>query len=362
MTSFVNSLVKTSLLKLINVEDLLKCLNEISKNVDESLNYISPNLFDDLFLEFAIQTGLIKKFHQLIEKMPKFGLKKDIKNPNLFIPKPNLILKPIKKTFINDGDINFEDFTDTDSTSSLQNTEIFDKPIIQTLSLISVAPPVVFQDEPIEILEKVNSINFKDFNSFVQFFFVSLDPHSSTDKKKFIVMRCSSIRILFDLYYLENYSVLFGSICSKKFLQNCKNICEMTPKDLNINNIIININDIKMKDLIKFSNDFQLALLQFSLIDFYNNPLDISKQMFQALKNIEKGLESLSNTLKNNISVLNLSFDDIFSMILPVYAINPSSSPVSLQRFLNLFQDLKLSQSLEYANISLKAILTQLSI
>jgi len=350
LTSYVNNLSMHPCQNTINTEVLNHAMDEASKKVNEVLNYAPPNSFDELFYSFAQQTGLIKKFHQLISKMPSFPSSPPKSKPPLLKP------PPIPRS---QSPVTIPAELSSDS-SSLNDSECFDKALLSKIDLASIAPPISFQEEIQDPFDNLSSFNFKDFNSFVQFFFVALDSNPIVDKKRFTVMRCASIRILFDLYFIQNYSVLFGALCSKKFIENCHRVREMTPKALNINPTIIgNHNmDIPMVKIIESNHDLMDSIEMMFTSQFYCNPLDMAEQFHKGIKAIERGIRTISNQPQ---CFLDLSFDDLFSIVLPIYSSKPCASPPALHRFLSLFQDLKLSTSLEYSNVSLKALISFLS-
>ena len=227
-------------------------------------------------------------------------------------------------------------------------------------SALSIAPPLFFDDDEV-VDETEESFSFTNFDNFVKFFFIALDSTEILDKRNLIVMRCAAIRVLFHQYFLENEGIFLGKIASVQFNAECERTSKMTPMELAVSESIFKDTPyetmaIRQILLHKRNIFFKEAINAFTEMQFYDNPLDISNVCYNILKNIEGGLRVLFGPTK----CLELAFDDFFAFFLSCYALNPISSPIVFLRFMNTFEELKLSSSLEYARTFLKATINHI--
>lgn len=332
---------------------LLESLHSNAEKVDEGLNYVQPNEFDTLFKTYANESGLIRKFNQFVKGMPKLqvvpvAIPKFEEPVQLFQP-PDTFgdLPTFSETPANDS---FK-FEDDEMKSDLR---AFDSTVFDAhLQNLDFAPPVQFDQE----LPTVQAFNFKEFNTFVQFFFIALNSNNSTDKKFFATMKAASIRTLFDVYYTTVGNPFVSQIQPLKYFTNIENILKQTPADLGIDKHLYPANFAQkpIREIFKQSKYFIEAINEMVAIQFYNNPLDIAYTMFRVIDNIQNGVKDIMHITTKTV---NMAFDDIFGYLLACFAMNPVSSPIDYHRYLSAYEDLRISSTLEYSCTCLKAVLS----
>ncbi|OHT13061.1 hypothetical protein TRFO_03485 [Tritrichomonas foetus] len=360
--SYIRSSRNRTQLEIVTADMLYTELQQTAELVDPTLLYISPNPFDDIFYVYTMRSGLIGKFQQLLMTMPQIGSihdlkeKKDEKSQRHQIEMLNQS-DDIEKTLLNGNNLEM-DYDDSAHTSPIFNENLLE-PCPDEMSEVSQVSTVsTFLSE--DIMEA--PVNFNDFDTFVQFFFISLGKGAAVDKNSFIVMRCAAIRFLFDLYYIENSAVLYGSPCSHKYINQCKQILEQTPKSMEISNTIFGepLCNEPMRAIMLGNSSFFEASEILYMCQFLVNPLDISASIYDVMKILERSAKVFAMIQLGddaNSDAFDLSFDDIFSLLVPTFAFMPFICPNATSRFLNLFQNLKISQTLDYAKVSLCAVI-----
>ena len=327
---------------LVTSEQLYEEIKEAKTKYDPVLDYVPPNRFDDAFMAYAIRNKLVIKFQQLIQQMPSFGssfsnlnkVEKKRKKTVRTIPSVRIEPNTLENEF-NDLDIDIMSYEANDNNVILNDTTMQEK------------------------------YDFRDFDMFVQFFAISLGQNEKIDKKTFSVIRCSAIRVLFDLYYAENDNVMLGKPCSKEFIRKCQIAQQLTPSELNISSEVFGdiYKNVPMWKISSGIQPFLEASDHIFIAQFYVNPLDISAKMYQAMKSLERAAKGFAFTTQKqkgrdfNMNSVDLSFDDLFSMLIPAFTLRPFVCPSRMKIFLSLFSDLKISQILDYAKVSTCAMI-----
>ena len=377
---------------------LISMLLKQAENVDENIEYIKMNDFDEMLFEYVKQTGLIDKFEIIVKKMPLFNIKQDnqlfktnyetLNDFSTFLQSEekenveNFIFNHsdfFQSLLTKDGN-NLDELDQLNSFKDLQNIKNqfernlnFNEMVVSSSSFYDyhcsntnltvnfIPPPLVFDvDESYNYIETTFSL--AEFDSFVKFFFAILDSTDLMDNKKnFIVMKCALIRILFHLYFQQNYKLFYGNYERRNFLLSCEEIIHMIPFDLGINDQIFkntSFETMEIKDILTFNNNsfFLNAINSFTLFQFYDNPLDIAFLCYSIIKDIKDGLQILLKT-KNTIE---LSFDDLFSFFISCLSMNSLTIPLHLHKFMNSFDDIKMSDPLIHSKTCLTASIKHL--
>lgn len=349
--------------KKLEASELLETLHRVSQNADETINYIPPNEFDTQFMLYAVQNGLIKKFVQFAKQMPHL----QIKTEQLPKPEEKKLSTTKSAEFIPDFPMFSENpdgkpAEDDDNDESISDERLFQSNLFDVQPQVQLndaapsllAPPVMFDAE--QDISTVQTFNFKEFNQFVQFFFIALNSDFKTDKKVFTTMRCASIRILFDVYYNTMGNPFYSPYQSVKYFMNIENSLKKSPETLGIQTSLYPaaFKSKPAKEIFGMSNHFANAIETIINVQFFNNPLDIAFAMYNVISEIQNGIRESMNI---NSKILDMSFDDLFGFLIPVFALNPTPSPVVFHKFLSAFEELKISTTLEYSCTCLKAIL-----
>lgn len=381
-------------------KELLVILGHEAAKVDDKINYVPVNSFDESFTIFTHQSGLIRKFSQFTKQMPVFPKKKTIKISrssslglsDQITPEQNQMYLPTFEEMHKLQQANDEfseqtsDEKDQQDNEQLYTSNIFDSQLPtfnedtakneelgisfgSTIGLgqMVIAPPTEFDfdknengDEEAEEVVPVQKqkFNLKEFNTFVQFFFIALNSDQMGNKSYFAVMKSAALRILFDTYYLENEAILVGPKCNVKFILACEKTLKKTPRELGISHhLTLDENqDVPMLDLLKKSKHFIMATENLILLDFYTNPMDVAYVAYCSIKEIEDGIREITG----KSGPLEMSNDDLFGFLVSCFSVNPVGSPTTFNRFLNLFDDMRLSNNLQYASICLKTVVSYL--
>ncbi|KAH0789409.1 hypothetical protein GPJ56_006686 [Histomonas meleagridis] len=221
------------------------------------------------------------------------------------------------------------------------------------------------EEEDIDAELLKHKYDFRDFDVFVQFFFISLQQGGKIDKKSFIVIRCACIRVLFDIYYADNDNIMLSEPCTPDFIKKCEIAQQLTPSQLSISSEIFGdlYKNVPMWKISSGTQPFFEASDHIFMAQLMINPLDIAAKMFQAMKSLERAAKGFAYTTQKQkgkdvgLDVIDLSFDDLFSMLIPAFTLRPFVCPDAIKRFLSLFADLKISATLDYAKVSTCALI-----
>lgn len=350
LKEYIGIHIKDTTIPKVTAEELYTLLTQTLNEVVVNNEYVPPNNFDEMFYIYAMQTGLIKKFDQLVRQMPQYG------NEDM-----NVHIQAVEK-----GPIEIPEeieFSENEKTLSHSASDNFDKLDLSLLgspqkktNSLSLAPEIENQ--------AVTKYDFKDFNNFVQFFCMLLCQFGTIDEQRFLIMRCASIRILFDRYYAKNSSILIGEgITDPTLIEQFNHQRNLKIGDLSKYMTAFKfpdtLSEIPFIGAIGANLSYIEALSDVLKCQFMVNPLDISYLMFKALKNLEKVALELYQTIKRDFKPVKgffIAFDDLFSLMLPVFATQPFASPTAFKHFLEIFADLHLSTSLDHARITTTAI------
>jgi len=210
----------------------------------------------------------------------------------------------------------------------------------------------------------IRNFDFDDFNTFVSMFYSSIAHGKNFSKKELIVIRCASIRVFFDLFFIHKSKTFLKEPAPPSFFEFCLNAVKLAPADLGLNSSIIGdpMRRKEMREIMINNPEFSEASSHILTMQFFANPLDIAAEAYYFIKTLEKVAKRFTkmfNTTEN--PSLCMSFDDIFSLALPTFASQPVVTSISLERFLNLFSELQLSPVFEYGLITLKAIISHIN-
>ena len=210
--------------------------------------------------------------------------------------------------------------------------------------------------EHLIISESINSyldFDFQKFECLIQKVYSQIISSNVFDRRMYDVIRCASLRFLCDQYYIIHHKEWLENV-DEFYVQNCREIINQTPRNLKISNEIIpeNLYDVNFHDLFR-DDDFIRAIEKMSTIQFLNCPIDIWHEVQIAIDLAMIGTRKLilDDQLRPNIS-----FDDFFSIILPVFASAQISCPNALHSFLSLFKKMKKTSSTDIIAISTVAL------
>ena len=296
-----------------------------------------------MFMDFAIQSKLIGKFEQLIAAMPCVGgaTKSEKKK------RENVDVAPATLTEKNSPAVTQFSFIDN-------SVLITEEPALE----------IEDHDDPFEHVSK--AVDFRDFDLFAQFFFLSLGGGPTNDKREFIVMRCAAIRVLFDWYYIKNEGVLSGPLCSPGFLERSQETLALTPRDLRVSELTIGepMASMSMNDIVLGNAHLTKCLHHCALVPLFVNPMDMAYYFFLGMREVERAATIFAiGQLGDQVNSLTfeLGYDDLFSLFMSVFALLPIPNPLALRSFLDLFKNLALPQPLDYALVSAKAAIDHLN-
>ena len=371
----------------VNPLQLRSALEKQAENVDEKNEFVKENEFDEMFFQYIIQSNFTDKFEQIVKNMSELDIKRNVSNNHNF-DNTNILSSQSKlessessnsfsqtnidneeetfiKTIGNIPDLDSNILTNQPLNFSFNDMVLFsstfyDEQCANIASSIQDIPaPLVFDYDDSFDIEGI-TLSLNSIDEFAKYFFIILDSTDLMKNSKIvIVMRCAIIRILFNIYYQKNEDMFYENSLSQTFLASCDEISNMNLYDLGVNNSIFHetlFENMIIKDILTYNNFFRDAIDTFTLLQFYNNPLDISFLCFTIINNIDNGLQLLLKIKESP----QLSFDDMFSFFISCLSLNPISSPLGVHKFMNIFSDLKISDSLTYAKTFLTASIKHL--
>ena len=316
---------------MVRTEQLIQSLQSVNKLIDLKKRYVPLSKFDDCLYFYCIRNNLILWFQQIVSKMPQYPA---ITSPHILPNAPKV--------------------SHTCSDSMIPGTQTHSPHDDSPSCNRPACTPIMIS------AEKETNFVFEIFDTFILKFFSILAEHFAENQSLFLALRCASIRILFDMYYVKNNNIFSVNEDQKEFIQECTKIIGLTPSDMKITEkIICESNYHKtFREIFDENPCFTIASQQMFMSQFLINPIGMANMICRSIENVEKGIRKLHNESMEEI--IEISFDDIFTMLIPVYANMPITCTNSFDRVLKIFSQLKLSISLDYGIISIASIIEQI--
>ena len=201
-----------------------------------------------------------------------------------------------------------------------------------------------------EQFKSKNQIDASESKQLSLNFYLFLEPSCLEEQ---LLIKCTTIRILFQVIYTEGVSFFNSSDdANKEFLIRSEQFSNLTPLQICISPDLLNPLHMNMsiREIVYQSQELRHALQIISNIPYYSNPVEIISLCHKAIKFIEEFIK-LNKKAKNESTELLLSFDDIFSVFSSVITVDPSVSFVGIANFLKKIERMSLSSSFDYAKL-----------
>ena len=221
-----------------------------------------------------------------------------------------------------------------------------------------------FDDICINIMNDKNPkfYNFSAVSQLIASYYFLFEAQTTRSR---IVIKSSIIRIFFDRFYVYNHLALTpnGSTTdlSSRFLQFeriCKKVRESTPRENGINSKLLLPNTFDTPFFASYSDNIHIkeALRHLSMVQFFNNPIDILDSVFKALKCSElfvKSNEKSHKNIKNNEcdAGSSMSFDEFFPLFLTIFSMSPPVNSLEIHSFLIKMSGIDQSSALDFAKM-----------
>lgn len=348
LLSYVRNNAKVSRIPDVRDRRLLRSLKKAAEQVNEKDHWVPMTEFDNDFYWYLVRTDLITHFDELLESMP--------------VPQGH-VAEPVEEEEEDQEALkcSWEDRFNSPCTREIMNKlgsfrrRMTDVPVHDCmLDDSGIVDPVM----PFDELCKTERATFENFDMFVNFFFTTV-AGSQAPQQEYVVIRCACIRFLFDLYYAKYPMVLTSEPASKSFVEKCVKITRLSPKSLKMSEKAVSPDKYikSMKTIIEQNEPFKNACRSVLATQFAVNPLDIAAEMNECIRNVQNGVEHVKTS---RYKTQDMSFDDLFTFLLPVFAYTPYPSPKAVRSFLMMFGDLKMSMSLDYAITHLTGLIDQI--
>ena len=184
-----------------------------------------------------------------------------------------------------------------------------------------------------------NSLIVSSLNDFLHSVSANLEPQSDSE---YLAISSVAIRYYFSyLSYPPAPIESFNEFCSK-----CQQIISMTPTELAVTDFLIKpgYEDMPFTEMALSDSNIQKAAEYLEEIQFYTTPIDISNLIYLAMKSIEQFANANSGTSS-------LSFDDLFSIFYPIFAMRPATNCQAVSDFLSGMQGFIFSPTFDFTRM-----------
>lgn len=201
---------------------------------------------------------------------------------------------------------------------------------------------------------KQSKFDLKLFDKLINSIYTKITSPDNNNKRIQVIIRCAALRYLCNKYYI-NHSNEWLEKPSQTYFNNVEKIVKETPRDLLISmDIIPQAYYDTSFDKLLLGDDFLKAANHIFSIQFYTCPIDIWKEMYGSIVSSMTATNKFTN-ISNNQS--KISFDDFFTILLPVFSSARITCPNALNSLLSSFLSLKKQNSLEIASTTILALL-----
>lgn len=318
----------------ITENDLLYVIRKISSKVDVQNDYIRQNMFD-LMVESYIESNknIFTAFLKVINTNDYIFTNTNFESNELKLNKKYDYSQINKSLIFNDFEY-YMGMLKIKTRQNISNKAAKDPTKLNFDDLSSNNPSK----------QKKKEFDFQLFNNLIQKVYFHITSTTKIDRNLFTIFRCACLRFICNKYYISHENEWFEKI-SDGYVQKCIQIIGQTPREVNISKDLIpeDLYDTSFRTLL-LNEDYKKAVKRMFSIQFLLCPIDIWIQMKLSIDLSLKCINSLSKTEESRS---NISFDDFFSIVLPVFAEAQIMCPIAINSILVNFRTLPKSSSLD---------------
>lgn len=200
------------------------------------------------------------------------------------------------------------------------------------------------------------SIDFTCVEQLIRATVMDLGLNRQLNKFEYYVLRCATIRIIFDIYYGLDKAAGLRALSSQEFVEKSVAYLALTPREHGMNATIIHesLYDETLHAITRGTGFYEKAVARMTTAFLYTSPLDIAFAIHKVLNCVVKAVNVFAYVKPKRVGD-DLGFDDFFSFYVPVCAMTPYINHEALRDFVAHFNPMKLSSTLDYSRVTMIA-------
>ncbi|OHT04658.1 hypothetical protein TRFO_27807 [Tritrichomonas foetus] len=191
-----------------------------------------------------------------------------------------------------------------------------------------------------------------------------LNKFTLTQKEE-TALKAAIVRVFFDRLYIKYPKYIEEQENYETFLQHCKELRDLTPAQLQINRTMITpeMTNTPFSQIIEKTPYLIASVKSLKRIEYFTNTIDMCSAVFKALRGIHcfVNQNQHKSNPKNNTetsSKLDMSFDDCFSIFMPLFAYDPPSNSVAVSNLMYNVVKLNIPSHFEFAQLIYTSIVS----